>query len=447
MTRRLVQIREVGSKESILGEDGRPGRLASIAYLHLHFLEAAGYAIELFEHKLSLSPGKWAYAFDELELAPDLIQRELIQSIRSTDERFLFKLALNPYTQNSYLLQNALSPAPGQDFDQISLWYAEKRVAQSFCEGLWRELTKERGIPDLSPIDVLGRSYFESSEDDVREKRSAYAPGSRWAKRFQSLASKDPSFKEYIDRREIDLRSLHLMDDDLRAAEIRKIAPIVALREFYLREADPDDPVASLRSRKTAELYTGADSVFALTEGNPRIFIGLVGSLLREAQARPRHFVPPRAQADQALSAAEKFLATLRTIPIADGGGLNEWGVVNLLRRIARYFHHDAAKGAFRAAPVGSFTVDSQTPDAILATLTQALNAGAIIYVPDDQGSVILTSLRGKKFRLSYLLAPLYGFPIRLGRDIALSRILELGRISKAPPETFPLEFSEGEGL
>jgi hypothetical protein len=120
---------------------------------------------------------------------------------------------------------------------------------------------------------------------------------------------------------------------------------------------------------------------------------------------------------------------------------------VNLLRRIARYFHHDAAKGAFRAAPVGSFTVDSQTPDAILATLTQALNAGAIIYVPDDQGSVILTSLRGKKFRLSYLLAPLYGFPIRLGRDIALSRILELGRISKAPPETFPLEFSEGEGL
>ena len=443
MTHRLLRIRELSSQEAILGESGRAVRLASTSFLHLRFLEAAAYAIETFEEAMQLPAGKWAYAFDELELAPEPIQRELIQSIRSTDDRFLFKLALNPFTQNTYLLQNALSPAPGQDFDQISLWYSEKRVALSFCEGLWRELTKENDLLGTTANSVLGRSYFESSTEDLEERRSAYAPGSRWAKRFRALAAKDPSFREYIRRRSIDLQGLHLMDDDQRAAEVRKIAPIVALRDFYLRESDPDREPTGLRSRKTAELYTGADSIFAVTEGNPRIFIGLVSLLLATAKGRSTLSVPPQIQADKLLASAEKFLATLRTIPVQNNSGHVGIGVVNLLRKIARYFHDDAVKGPFKAAPVGSFTVDSQISEAVLNTLTQALNAGAIIYVPEDEGSVILTSLRGKKFRLSYLLAPLYGFPIRLGPDIALSRILGLQRSDDASSETLPLGFSQ----
>ena len=431
LTRRLAHIWEIGSQEAILGEAGRQERLSSSTFLHIHFLSAAAYAIEVFEHKLRLGAGKWAYAFDELELAPLLIQRELIRSIRSTEEKFLFKLALNPFTPNTYLLQNALSPAPGQDFDQISLWYAEKRVAQSFCNGLWSELTKSTGVEGLSPEEVLGTSYFESSTEDYQEQRSAYAPGSRWSKRFQSLAAKDESFLHYLKERSIDTQALHLMRDVDRAAEVRKIAPVVALREFYRRETDPEQEQGGRRSRKTATLYTGADSIFALTEGNPRIFLGLLGTLLADARGRRSLSVPPPVQAEQLLGAAEKFLATLRTIPIpTDGSGVRV-GVVALLRRIAKYFHDDATKGPFKPAPIGSFTVDSKTPDAVIATLTQALNAGAIIYVPDDQGSVIITSLRGKKFRLSYLLAPLYGFPIRLGRDIALSRILGLQQVQK----------------
>jgi len=120
-------------------------------------------------------------------------------------------------------------------------------------------------------------------------------------------------------------------------------------------------------------------------------------------------------------------------------------GVVNLLRKIARYFHADAVRGEFQAAPVGSFTIDAKTPEAILKALGQALNAGAIIYIPDDEGKVILTSLRGKKFRLSYLLAPLYGFPIRLGRDIALSRILGLQSAPTPIAEPLTFKFPKGD--
>jgi len=444
LTRRLVDIRELGSRESSLSTTGRQERLASTAYLHLPFLPAAASAIEIFEDALEIPEGKWAYSFDELELAPEIIQRELIQSIRSTDDRFLFKLALNPFTTNTYLLQSALSPAPGQDFDQISLWYAEKRVAHSFCNDLWRELARQSGVPDWSPRDVLGASYFESSEEDTESERGAYAPGSRWAKRFQALAGKDQTFRSYLDRRKIDLQKLHLMDEETRAAEVRKIAPIVALREFYLRGDNLDDQaLQSIRSRKTAALYTGADSIFSLTEGNPRIFIGLVGSLLLTARGRTSSTVPPQIQAEQLLAASEKFLATLRTIPVEKTNESSGVGVLNLLRSIARYFHDDAVKDEFKAAPVGGFTIDAKTPDGILQVLGQALNAGAIIYVPDDEGKVILTSLRGKKFRLSYLLAPIYGFPIRMGRDIALSRILGIQQTSPLASDSLALDFQE----
>jgi hypothetical protein len=440
LTQRLVQIGEIGSRELTLGATGRNERLAQFSFLHLPFLQASAYAIEVFEDLLQLAPGKWGFAFDELELAPESIQEELIRSIRSTDDRFLFKLALNPFTSNTPLLQNPLSPAPGQDFDQISLWYAERRGAHAFCEELWHELVRQYGWPDLSPRDVLGNSYFESSEEDKEADRKAYAPGSRWAKRFSSLAVKDPSFRSYVDRRQIDLKRLHLMDDDLRAAEVRKVAPIVALREFHIREPE-NDPVAgdSLRSRKTAAIYTGADSVFALTEGNPRIFIALIGSLLQEAKTRNTASIPPHVQADKLLATAERFLATLRTIPIERSRTGVQMGVIDLLRKVARFFHDDAVRGEFKPAPVGSFIIDTRTPDSVLNALAQALNAGAIIYVPDDEGRVILTSLRGKKFRLSYLLAPIYGFPIRLGREIALSRIL--GLLDSPTPVVKPLKF------
>jgi len=49
---------------------------------------------------------------------------------------------------------------------------------------------------------------------------------------------------------------------------------------------------------------------------------------------------------------------------------------------------------------------------------------GAIVYVPDEEQNVLIRSLKGKRFRLSYLLAANYWNPIRLGRALSLSAML-----------------------
>jgi hypothetical protein len=443
LTRRLSAIREIASKEVLLGADGRKDRLASNPDLHLHFLSAAGVAVEAFEHYGGVAAGKWAYLFDELELAPAWVQDELVKSLRSTDDRFLFKLALNPFTSNNHLMQAATSPAAGQDFDQIALWYAEKRDAYSFCQHLWDQLVKGKSLAGLEASSVLGRSYFESAPNDVLETGSAYGPGSRWAKRFAALAAKDQTFADYLARHELAPNNLDIKQGAERASEVRKIAPIVAVRNFYRK--NPKDQAAGdavLRGRKSADLYAGADSVFAITEGNPRWFIGLIGRMLSTLAHDVRR-IPPHRQGKELFDAAQRFTATLRTIPVVNSGSSMSISVMQVVRIAGRYFHYETVRGSFRPEPPGSFTVDSKTPEQILQVLTQGLNAGALVYVPDDDGQLILTSLRGKRFRLSYLLAPLYGFPVRLGKDVALSTILRSSDTRTADSENEQLEFSE----
>ena len=159
LSNRLSELFELASKEVVLGPAGREGRLAAISYLHLHFLRAAGSAIEVFEDIAKIASAKWALLYDELELAPTWIQEELGNALRSTDSRFLFKLALNPFTENDCLIRIAQSSteigrptaSAGQDFDQIPLWYVGKMHAFEFCSQLWAEMLSQRQMPLKAP--------------------------------------------------------------------------------------------------------------------------------------------------------------------------------------------------------------------------------------------------------------------------------------------------------
>jgi energy-coupling factor transporter ATP-binding protein EcfA2 len=425
LTGRLLAIREIASKEAFFNEQGRPERLEKHRFLHLHFLRASVLAIELFDQLINESGARWALLCDEIELAPKWIQSELLQALRSTDDRFLFKLALNPFTDNSAFLSEASSAAAGQDFEQLALWYAEKRDALQFCTSLWDEMFASRGTKSLLPAKVFGNSQFGALPKEEKPKSSAYGPESRWARKFVSLQEKDATFRSYLKNRKIDPRNMHLFNENEQAAEVRKIAPIVAIRDFY-RQRD-DQGRTQLRSRKAPLLYSGAESVFAITEGNPRWFLGLMASMVdlagRLQPEFPSQPIPAAIQARELLKISQRFAATLKTIPTHESAP-SGMGVLQLVRKIALYMYQQAVVQPFRPEPPGSFIVDSNAPEHLLITLGQALNAGAIVYVPDDDGQLILTSLRGKRFRPSYLLAPLYRFPIRLGASVSLASIM-----------------------
>jgi hypothetical protein len=162
--------------------------------------------------------------------------------------------------------------------------------------------------------------------------------------------------------------------------------------------------------------------------------IGITTPLARRlrhlSQAHRWPSIDKSAQAAQIKYASNSFRSLLKTIPFRQHSETDR-SLLKLLDDVGEFFYENCILGQFKTQPPLTFTVDSHVDEETFRALGRALNAGAIIYVPDPGADRILTSLRGKRFRLCYLLAAYYKLPIMLNTDVALSTIL-----AKARPRT-----------
>jgi hypothetical protein len=442
LSARLSEIWEISSSEALRDEDGRGQRLSEIKHLQLNFLTSAGIAIELFNDATNQKTAKWGLLFDELELAPQWIREQLVKSLRSVNNKLLFKLSMSPYSQDAELLHDELSATFGNDYNQVALWYAYKENSYAFCEELFQSLLKDNGLEKSSPTRLLGKSNFELLDDDAYRTSPAYMPGSPLQQQFSAMARKDRTFRRFLQSKQLDLDKLHLLTEDRRAAEIRKITSLIAVREAY-RVSDQKSAVRQQeRGRKNRAVYRGALSLFTMVEGNPRWFIGVIGKLIHDYAKEHRKLTTAR-QSEEVDKAVNRFRAYLKTIPCPSlMKNQPPRGVLSLLDLVGKFFGNAVIKQDFNPDPPLTFDVDSRTSDTLMESLGRALNAGAIVYVNEPDSDLLLNSLRGKRFRLSYLLAPYYRIPLILGRSISLKTILS-GKVETEQSSLFGQEESK----
>jgi hypothetical protein len=425
--------------------------------LKLDITRTTAMAIDAFEGVTGKSSERWALLCDELELAPPSIVEDLIRRVRSTDERFLFKLSLSPYVAGETELNEVLSTVEGghakggtassvapaqenEDFDTIRLWFPNKQDGKDFGHELAQSVIKNRGIEGQSIDEILGRSVFDPPENAPRRSSAAYAPGSVRNERMKRLAALDASFREYLLAKGIELDK-DMQNDDMRAKTLRKVNSIVIVREAF-RKLD------SARSRKNPGVYAGATAFFAICESNPRFLIGMLNQLLGEDKTKDSIVrVDASLQAAVYASATARFRAYLRTIPSPKGSSTGTRGLLSIVELIGKHFYKECVAGPFDDDPDCSFVVDSNSSVELVSALQIALNAGAIIWVPEKQDETLLTSMRGKRFRLSYLLAPYYQLPLHLGRAVSLGKILRSSspELENQQPNLFDLLESENE--
>lgn len=263
---RLASVMSVASTELLLGPEGRAERLAKMPELHLGFLAGVSQCLDRIEMVLPQTKGeRWALLFDELELAPSSLQGTLMSSLRSVDERLLFKLSVSPYNEDLALLKSALSATPGHDYEEVVLTYSLKEDAFDFCERLFVALVDDRFRSTASATGVLGPSAFETPATEWHEHGTAYSVDSRLGKLLAELADADSSFRKYLGQNNIDLTRLGQLDSDSRAAEVRKVAPLVPIRLAYRSSDDQRNRTKRrLRTRKSPNIYAGASSFFAM---------------------------------------------------------------------------------------------------------------------------------------------------------------------------------------
>jgi energy-coupling factor transporter ATP-binding protein EcfA2 len=426
---RMGNIYEMVSKERFLSINDRNDRFASIPYLHINFLQATISAIEIFGDIYKDTEHRWALLFDELELAPKDIVQHLITSLRSTDQRIFFKLSFSPYNENVEIFENAWAAMPKHDFQYIKLWYPYKEDGTEFSKALVASMLNDKDIQVRNLNEIFGPSFY----DEDRRKKNKYDKESSHVKLFKRMFREDRSFKYYVIDNKIDLDKLDELNENERAGFARKIYPIAAVRDAF-RKPDKwtgnkiNSDETKRKSRKAYPvIYAGSKSLLDMLEGNPRWIIGVVGPLL-DIYKRTKKQVPKSKQMEEIKKATNQFKSLLSAMPCeVSPKGAPPKSVMSILEMIGEFFRKVIVEDKFKPEPYGSFIVDQSTTAEFERALALALNAGAIVFIPGSTTNIIIKSLKDRRFRLTYLLAPNFQIPIQLMRATSLKRILSSG--------------------
>jgi len=353
----------------------------------------------------------------------------------------LFKLSLAPAHDRFAVLERENAPVPGQDYEHVPLTYAQKLPAVRFAKALLRAtLTHEGSAVPPSAERLLASGDLDSRDDADDDgpqavhahRNSPYAVGSTLWNTFHALEQRDDSFKTYLARNEIDLARLDDLTPSQRASRLRKVRNLVVVREHFRG----DD--GKRRSRKSFALYAGADSILSLPDGNPRMIIALVRQLFPviEAGTQPKR-VAKAAQGHAIDATLQRFLALLEAQEAVKIDG-QAAGVMDLLDYIGKALAVRLVEDPFTDNVRLTLRIPAEVRPEVRTLLTRSINAGALIHVPVRQSDGRLPAdLTNHQFRLSNLLACLYGLPIHLTPPAPLEDLLPLkwqaGRLKPVP--------------
>ena len=371
---------------------------------------------------------RWALLFDELELAPSSIVQDILRRLRGHEPVLVFKLSLAPILRSTELLEGERGATHGQDVEYIPLTAPER--SDDFVAELFEKQRQVAGLPrSLTPRLVLGESVFDTGDSGGRRKSRVdpYRQGGPVWSAMHWLRDHDPSFMHYLDASGIELGSLDELPPHARAARIRKIRNLVIVRAHFRDGARRD-------TQSTRALYTGEATLLAFPDGNPRMSTILVRELMSDVADAAKMPLGEAAQAAAVDATTTRFLALLHA---QKGLRFGERAVtmMTLIDAVGNALNARIVRSAFSADVPGGFFVDRAFPERLMPLLTQAVNTGAIIHIPKDNSAApVAASARGRHYRLSYLLAPRYGLPIRQGKTVALWNLLDGSSLASLGP-------------
>lgn len=400
-------------------------------WVDLDFIAVADAMVAAFNEFADQPDQKWSLLFDELELAPPALVEELLGALRGSQPRLLFKLSLAPANARFDVLEHEHAPVPGQDYEHVPLTYARKLPALRFAKTLVAATLSQGGAVQVPPVEqLLGPGALDSRDDydaDETTPTRAYEVGSPLWRAMERLQSRDPTFNDYLRNNGLDLSRLDELDPRRRAARLRKIRNIVVVREFFKGED------GRRRSRKTFALYTGADSILSLPDGNPRMIISLVRQLFPGIETNtPAAKVRTPAQSAAIESTLHRFMALLEAQQAVQVGGRSV-GLIQLADKIGDSLAARLIERPFSDNVALTFRIPSELDSSIKTLFIRGINAGAFVHIPPRHGGERLSGdIVGRQFRLSHLLATKYGLPIHLTPATSLSDHLPAAWVGQA---------------
>ncbi len=391
----------------------------ALAAVYLNPLELAAAACDVFNLYANETNRKWAILCDELEIAPPVIQEVLFGGLRAAPQPLLLKYALTPRKK----IPSVGGPGdalPANDFDVVALSYPTReegtpeREREQFCVALWRSLVNDL-CPDRKELLANPFKIFEGpAKADSRETRYKKDLDVKFGEAFRELAAKDESFNNYIRSKGVDLSNLNNSNQRLKDSVVRKVRPLVEIRNFYF-SSDASDKLRRV-SRRALTPYCGARQLFAVSEGHPRWLKYTLASMLSFITAKGKIKIAD--QNRELGNSLERIEARIRALPA------EQMSTHDLIDILGSFFAAQVLGPVFKPDPSLSFIVDDGVDRDVITCLEHALYIGAIIPMKGNIYNLFAKGLVGERFRLSNWLAPYYKLPLATGKPTNLSTIL-----------------------
>lgn len=382
-------------------------------YLFIEFKSSINLIVSIFE-RIFRTEKMWAFCFDELELAPSWLREELFLSLRSTNQKLLFKLSASPIVS----LSKEIPASAGNDLKLIKMW---EEGDEKFSKRIVSSILKKRFGK------IVDSDIFFNSNPIYKKDKGAYEEGSDFYKEMKALIKKDESFRNFLTLKSVNINKPLATDEKSKDTLFRKIKPIVYFRNYFIDSVYFDEIGeirSKLRSRKTATLYSGAEVLYKICDGNPRWLIGIVNSILSKSFDRSKGLSIGDIQVEVLHETSIQFMNVISNIPITPiKTRFKTYTLEDIIELIGSNFNNEILGPTFKMDPKGSLKVDESSfliPDPFIELLEKAVYQGALILLDSNQ-SVFDFEVRGRKFRLAYMLAPLFKLPLRTYGTVNLS--------------------------
>lgn len=413
-------------------------------YIFEDFFDLLKIGCKVFESQLKLNLNhKWALCFDELEIVPKFIQLRLIKLLRSVDQKFIFKLTTTPLFKTDSI---ELDSTEKNDFNSIKLWVyddAGLRRWVKFCTKLLiSRFEKEYSFDEGNLKQLFGTYSLDEiirgglKDLTVNQKKelgynNKFNPGtvknSSIYFLYKRLAKIDPSFNKFLVKRNIDPFEPIPKEKIQEKTVFLKYKLDTVYRFIYYK-----------RTRKTPPIHFGIPYLFEITDGNPRLVIGLIDEILQYSKfdLGDSHQIQKNQQSSIVYNSSEQYFNLIKNYPnstiIVSNSEFNL--ATDLLDRIGKYLHNKIVQTEFSITSPSTFVVDELINAKFVGLLETALYLGAIVYL-DPLESLSKNGIVGKRFRLSGFLTPKYKIPNRTFSSVKLSTILRL--TEKSNQQTF----------
>lgn len=403
-------------------------------FLNRSWLSLFSFAIETINEHLEIEGQKWALLVDELEIIPpDLLELILIP-LRSVSGNILFKYAISPNGVQTDVLSNRTgsNPTHGNDFAILQLSNARKEDTRNFSTRLLARALEQKNLIPIGGelVRYLGQSG--TTEDDTVfdgdvELDTGRVSLQQRKKMFSELANKDESFRSFLAGKKIEVESLSTSDKSASGTLVRKITPLVYLRNHILKSWTTGEK--GKRSKYGTQPFQRFPNILDLTEGNPRWILNLADDLAIFSGTKGSKILAQGVQSSAIGAFTDRFVSMLRVYPVGDGAPTDRVTPFDLLDKLGGYLNDKLFSNEFSPDPPLSFSIDSRSAEQYGDLISICIHLGALIFV--DSGSSKASTITAgaselvdREVRICNRLAPKYFLPLRAGRAIKMATAL-----------------------